>query len=45
MDTARHMKISTVATVLGVFLTAIAILATFVVPEIRCFFGLDKPDK
>lgn len=45
MDAARHMKISTVATVLGVFLAAIAILATFVVPEIRCWSGLDKPDK
>lgn len=45
MDTARHMKISTVATVLGVVVAAIGIPATFVVPEGRCFLGLDKPDK
>ena len=45
MDTARHMKISTVATVLGVVVAAIGIPATFVVPEIRCWSGLDKPDK
>ena len=45
MDNARHMKISTVATVLGVVVAAIGIPATFVVPEIRCWSGLDKPDK
>lgn len=45
MDTARHMKISTVAAVLGVVVAAIGIPATFVVPEIRCWSGLDKPDK
>lgn len=45
MDNARHMKISTVAAVLSVVVTVIGILATFVVPEGRCFLGLDKPDK
>lgn len=45
MDNARHMKISTVAAVLSVVVTVIGILATFVVPEGRCFLRLDKPDK
>ena len=45
MDNARHMKIGTVAAVLSVVVAAIGIPATFVVPEIRCWSGLDKPDK